>query len=243
MSSIYNKIFFDFDSTLIKGESLDMLAEIKGIEDKVKGITKLTMSGEVSFEETFSYKMNLIAPKAEELKMVASGLVNQLVDDSKEVIEALKFLNKEVFILTSNFYDMVMPVASKLGINKDHIIANELYFNAIGEYTGFNQDSLLCKDGGKGLAIKDYLKPEDKSVFVGDGATDLATQEFVSIFIGFGGVEIREKVKKTANQYIDTSSMAPVLNLILNENELYVLANNGFNELVNRAQTTTTTTT
>jgi phosphoserine phosphatase len=43
---------FDFDSTLMDGETIDFLAEPLGLKDKVASITEMAMRGELDFFES-----------------------------------------------------------------------------------------------------------------------------------------------------------------------------------------------
>ena len=47
---------FDFDSTLMDGETLEFLAKEIGIEDKIKNITDKAMKGELDFFESLNKK-------------------------------------------------------------------------------------------------------------------------------------------------------------------------------------------
>jgi phosphoserine phosphatase len=46
---------------------------------------------------------------------------------------------------------------------------------------------------------------------IGDGASDLATRPVVDLFVGFGGIVSREKVKNGADIFVSVNSLAPIL--------------------------------
>ena len=46
---------------------------------------------------------------------------------------------------------------------------------------------------------------------VGDGASDLATRGVVDLFVGYGGVVARQKVKDEADVFVGSQSLAPIL--------------------------------
>ncbi|MGV2436438.1 MAG UNVERIFIED_CONTAM: hypothetical protein LVT10_17365 [Anaerolineae bacterium] len=48
-----------------------------------------------------------------------------------------------------------------------------------------------------------------KRLFIGDGASDLATRSVVDLFVGFGGVVARENVRKGADVWLEAQSLAP----------------------------------
>ena len=51
---------FDFDSTLMDGETIDFLAKELGLEEKVSLITEEAMSGRLDFFESLSTRVALL---------------------------------------------------------------------------------------------------------------------------------------------------------------------------------------
>ncbi len=243
MNKTFNKIFFDFDSTLIKAESLDLLGELCGVGAKVRKLTAASMSGAVPLEQIFKKKVDMISPSREQVRKIAKNCTGLFVADIQEVISALHGLRKEIYILSSNFHQIIEPSANILGIPKSWIIANNLYFTSKGGYRGFTHESLLCSSLGKGAVLKKYLKKNDHSAFIGDGRSDLSAKGVVDLFIGFGGVEQRLIVKRNADLYISAPTLAPVLLMLLTNSEIMQLKKKGFEKLLKKAEVTTTTTT
>ncbi len=55
------KLFvFDFDSTLMDGETIDFLAEELGLKEKVARITEMAMKGELDFFESLTTRVSLL---------------------------------------------------------------------------------------------------------------------------------------------------------------------------------------
>ena len=52
-----------------------------------------------------------------------------------------------------------------------------------------------------------------RKMMIGDGASDLATRAVVDLFVGFGGVVARQKVKDGADAFVSINSLAPILPL------------------------------
>lgn len=48
---------------------------------------------------------------------------------------------------------------------------------------------------------------------VGDGSSDLATRDVVDLFVGFGGVVSRDRVRRDSAVFIQCESIAPILPL------------------------------
>ena len=69
----YQKVIFDFDSTLIRFESLDKIL-VSGIskkankEKKIQLITQRAMNGEIPFEEALSERLSISKPRKQNNK-------------------------------------------------------------------------------------------------------------------------------------------------------------------------------
>jgi phosphoserine phosphatase len=100
-----------------------------------------------------------------------------------------------------------------LGIPDHHVFTIRLEPDDHGVYTKVGHLEELIKDDGK-FQVVSQLNPARKSIFIGDGHTDLATKNAVDYFIGFGGITIRQSVKSQADYYLTTQSLEPVYNLI-----------------------------
>lgn len=246
MDKVFNKIFFDFDSTLIRGESLDMLADMRGVGKEVKEMTELSMNGLIPLEKVLKKKLDMISPSLADIRKLIEVCRDCIVEDVPDVVQALNFLNKEVFIVSSNFRCIIEPIAHNLGIAKDRIIANDIYFNEQGNYQGINDFSPLCSSFGKANVVRQLLNHGDRSVFIGDSSTDIACKNIVDIFVGFGGVVERSIVRDNADIYLSHPSPAPLICIILHPSEIANLQESKFAELLKKAQklfnTTTTTT-
>ena len=101
----------------------------------------------------------------------------------------------------------VEPIAKAVGISKDDIYANSLRVHADGSFAGHNPDEPTCCSGGKARVVVELKSRYSFSsvVMIGDGATDMEARELeggADAFIGFGGVQIREKVKAGADLFI-----------------------------------------
>lgn len=211
---MYTQIFFDFDSTLVNGETLDVLAEFAGVGDSVRALTDASMNGEVPFELVFKKKLDMIAPSRLLIdQMLKNG--PELVMGAAEVIDQLHYLNREVFILTSNFTSIVHPYAERLGIPKERVIANRLFHDDQGAYLGFDEAHPLARPDGKRIVIEQFIRHSEEALMIGDSVTDLACQPVVGRFIGFGGVVVRETVRQRADVFVSDADARKLLPYIL----------------------------
>lgn len=198
-------VFFDLDSTLCKIEGLDFLAEIKGKDGKVKEITEKAMNGLLPFKKALLLKLNLIKPSKKDFALLSKAYLKNLSPGAKEAIEFFKKKRAEIFIITGSFYPAVLPLAEKLAIRPDNVFANKIFFDEKGNYKGIDLQNPLSRNKGKPAVIKNLLpkyNPRPYSIFIGDSITDLEAKEAVDLFIGYGGVKIRKKVKEKADIFI-----------------------------------------
>jgi len=87
-------------------------------------------------------------------------------------------------------------------------------FDDDGNYVDFDRQSPLTRAGGKEIAVRDIrARAKGKAAFVGDGVTDLETKPAVDLFIGFGGVHVRPRVKENEGVF-DTDFAAVLSHLI-----------------------------
>ncbi len=172
------------------------------------------MNGRVPVEKAMQAKMDLMAPSRQAMEAVAQKCLKLFVLDAQEVMRTLRNLEKEVFIVSGGFHPIVDPLATQLGIPLNHVFANDLYFNAAGKYLGINTASPLCQNNGKKMVIAQNLEASDHSAMIGDACTDLACQDIVDLFIGFGGVVVRPKVEQEAHIFIREKRLNPLLQIL-----------------------------
>jgi phosphoserine phosphatase len=98
---------------------------------------------------------------------------------------------------------MIHPVAERLDIPLDRVFANNLLFDDKGNYAGFDENEPTSRAGGKAVVVGNLkAKGYDPIVMVGDGATDMEARPPASLFVGFGGIVVREPVKKGADWFV-----------------------------------------
>ncbi|NQV90442.1 HAD-IB family phosphatase [Candidatus Uhrbacteria bacterium] len=215
---MYKQIFFDFDSTLVHAETLDLLADLAGVGPEVRRLTEASMNGELPIEAVFEKKLAMISPSLAMIDRLHK-IHPPFVEGVEELVATLHRLGKEVFILTSNFGMIVAPYAEELGIRSECVIANELFHDDEGNYLGMNASNALAHTGGKRIMIDRYIQDKQKAVMIGDSVTDLACQPSVRTFIGFAGVVAREAVRAQADVFVEEASALALLPHLLTKQE------------------------
>lgn len=224
----FDLIFFDCDSTLSTIEGIDELARLKGKEQRVGLLTDKAMNGELDLAEVYGKRLQAIRPTRGQLKAIEERYWETIVPDAAAVIAALRFLNKQVFIISGGLAEPVRGFGVRLGVPLENIRAVELEYNELsGEwwryyepdtknrqtYLDYNEGPLTISTGKSQIIRELAGNRHGRRLMVGDGSSDLAARDVVDLFVGFGGVISREKVKREADIFIHTRSLAPVLPL------------------------------
>jgi phosphoserine phosphatase len=197
-------LIFDCDSTLSSIEGIDELARVRGPEvfKKVEEMTHAAMDGKISVESVFGSRLAIIRPEVKHVAEIGQRYIDTIEPDAKAVIDAARADGWTVLIISGGFRPIIRPLANFLGIER--VEAVDLFFDADGRYTGFDEAYPTTRSGGKPEVIarlKAELKPA-RIVMVGDGASDLETKPFVDLFVGFGRYTAREKVRRESAAFI-----------------------------------------
>lgn len=196
-------VFFDVDSTLVTIEGIDVLG---AGNPEIARLTERAMNGEIALEEVYAKRLEIIRPSRAAVEELAQRYIASLVPGAKEAIETLRNSGVQIHLVTAGIAQAIHPLASHLGVPERAVHAVELRFNAAaGDYEDFDRRSFLTRSGGKELVVRDVrARTHGKAAFVGDGASDLEAKPAVDLFIGFGGVHVRQKVKENAAVFATT---------------------------------------
>lgn len=222
----YDLIFFDCDSTLSTIEGIDELAKLKGKEGRVGLLTDKAMNGDLDLAEVYGKRLRAIRPTRGQLKAIEERYAETIVEDAQDVIAALHFLGKHVFIISGGLIDAVRGFGRRLGVAPERIRAVELEYNELsGEWWRYNEPHAqheqtyleyvhgpLTVSSGKPDIINELAQGHrGRRFMIGDGSSDLATRDVVDLFAGYGGVVARDKVRRESDLFIESLSLAPVL--------------------------------
>ena len=224
----FDLVFFDCDSTLSTIEGIDELARLKGKEGRVGLLTNKAMDGELDLADVYGKRLKAIKPTLAQLKAVEERYWETLVEDAQEVIAALQFLGVRVFIISGGLIDAVKGFGRRLGVDPARVRAVELEYNELsGHWWDYHEpqaqqsktyldysDGPLTVSSGKSAIIEELAEDlPGRRMMIGDGTSDLATSSMVDLFVGYGGVVAREKVKAESEIFVQTASLAVILPL------------------------------
>jgi phosphoserine phosphatase len=195
----YRFVFFDVDSTLVTIEGIDVLA---GDNPDIAALTERAMNGEIALEEVYAKRIEIIRPSRAAVEALAQRYVASVFPGAERAIGILRDAGVQIHLVTAGIAQAILPLAAHLAVSQRNVHAVALRFNDAGEYEDFDRRSFLTRSGGKELVVRDIrARSKGRAAFVGDGASDLEAKPAVDLFVGFGGVHVRPKVKENADAF------------------------------------------
>lgn len=201
---------FDFDSTLMDGETLEFLAEQIGIKKEVKGVTDRAMRGELDFFESLQYRVSLLKGlKVETVNQICKSL--PVMNGAEEVISGLKDKGYKVVCFSGGFKNATVPFVEKLGLDADF---SNILHSKDGVLTGLVGGEMMFNDS-KGEMLKRLqavlgISP-DETLVVGDGANDLSMFKYASKRVAFCAKPV---LKENANIIVEDKDLSLILEKI-----------------------------
>ncbi len=201
-------ICFDMDSTLIRTEVIDELADRAGVGAQVRAITESAMRGEIDFKESFTRRVALLKGLDENvMREIAESL--PITEGVERMMQVLKRSGYKTAILSGGFTYFGNYLKQKYGF--DYVYANELEVGADGKLTGrFVGDVVDGQRKKELLRLLAQVENIDlqQTIAVGDGANDLPMLSEAGLGIAF---HAKPKVKASASQSISTIGIDGVL--------------------------------
>ena len=202
---------FDFDSTLMDGETIEIIASELNLQDKVAEITKRAMEGELDFFDSLTYRVSLL-----------KGLQESKVDNicrnlpymtgAKETIAKLKQHGYTVVCFSGGFKNATGYAKNILGYDAD--FSNILHAKN-GILTGQVGGEMMFSDS-KGEMLQKLqtllgINPEH-TITIGDGANDLSMFKYAKTKVAFCA---KECLKNEATVCIEEKDLRLLLDKVI----------------------------
>lgn len=201
---------FDFDSTLMDGETLEFFAKEIGIQDKVKSITDKAMRGELDFFESLRERVSFLKGlPVSKIDEICKSL--PLMNGAKEAVLGLKEKGYKVVCFSGGFRNATKLFAEELGLDGEF---SNILHSKDGLLTGQVGGEMMFNDskGQMLLRLQKLLDvSEENTLAVGDGANDLSMFKFASKRIAFCAKPI---LKESANIIIEEKDLSKILEYI-----------------------------
>lgn len=198
---------FDFDSTLMDGETIDFFAEELGLKEKVSAITDRAMNGEIDFFESLQERVGLL--KGLEYSVVEKIAQNlPYMNGAIGIIKELKDRGITVVCFSGGFRSATSFAKDILGYDAD--FSNVLHHKD-GKLTGLVGGDMMF-NYSKGDMLERLQNLLDVSVaetmVVGDGANDLSMFAHADTRVAFCAKPI---LKEAANVVVDEKDLMQII--------------------------------
>jgi phosphoserine phosphatase len=200
-------VVMDVDSTLIRNEVIDLLAEEAGCSDQVAAITERAMRGELDFEGSLRERVRLLKGLDEQaIERVGERI--RLTPGARTFVRTLKRLGYAVAVVSGGFTAFTDRLREQLDL--DHAHANILEI-IDGRLTG-ELDGPIVDRAGKASLLAEIAAAErvplSQTVAIGDGANDLD-------MLAAAGMGIAFNAKPAVRQQAEVAVTVPYLDVIL----------------------------
>ena len=193
-------VVFDLDSTLIRTEIIDELAEVAGTAREVRAVTQKAMEGKLNYRASLVRRVKLLKGLPEHaLAHVYKRL--PFTPGAKELIQVLQRMGYRTAVISGGFTYFTERLQRLLGL--DHAFANRLEIKQ-GKLTGRLLEPVL--DGeGKARLLQEIARGErirlDQVIAIGDGANDLPMLKKARLGVAFNAKPaVREAAEHSLNQ-------------------------------------------
>lgn len=201
---------FDFDSTLMAGETINLLAKAYGKEQEVSEVTKEAMAGKLDFYHSLKKRVKTLQgmPLVQVHEVCENLAYNQ---GAKEIIGILKEKGYKVVVFSGGFDEGVSAGQRALGY--DVHFSNTLHHRE-GLLTGkVGGEMMFSYSKGRMLEKIQTLLGVNRAntLVVGDGANDISMFQYADKKVAFCAKEV---LKKAANIVIDTKDLSLIQNYL-----------------------------
>lgn len=203
-------VVLDADSTLIRNEVIELLADEAGRRAEVQAATEAAMRGEVDFAES-------LRSRVAALTGVPTSAYERVIDRIEptpgvgELIAAVHDRGGVVGVVSGGFHEILDHVAPGLGV--DRWRANRLE-TADGALTG-RVDGEIVDAAVKAASLREWADelgvPMHATVAIGDGANDLTMMAVAGLGLAFNA---KPAVRTAASLVVGPQDLSEVIPLL-----------------------------
>ena len=195
-------IIADMDSTIVRGETLDELAEFAGIKAKIAALTVRAMNGEIGFTEALKTRVAMLEGLSENfLDDTMQGV--HLTPGAKELIATMRANGAFTALISGGFSFFTDRVREQVGFhmslgNKLEIIAGHLTGQVLPPVVDKNTKLEMLID----MAAQQQLGMLE-TFAIGDGANDVPMLQAAGMGVAFHGHPIAREQARARLDHTD----------------------------------------
>jgi len=205
-------IVTDVDSTLIRDEVIELLADLAGSGRAVAQVTEAAMRGELDFKESLAQRVATLRGLPVSVYEQVRASV-RLTAGVENLCRALKRNGDYIGVVSGGFIEIVQPLADGLSI--DFTRANRLAITD-GHLSGAVDGTVVDREV-KAQTLREWARetgvPIERTIAVGDGANDLDMLAAAGLGVAFNAKPV---VQAEADTAITSSRLDVLLAVIGN---------------------------
>ncbi|WP_298742585.1 phosphoserine phosphatase SerB [uncultured Microbacterium sp.] len=203
-------VVFDADSTLIRNEVIELIADEAGRGVEVAAATEAAMRGEVDFATSLCSRVEALRG----VPVTAFARVLARIEPTPGVRELIAEIHRRggiAAVVSGGFHEILDTVAPDLGV--DVWRANRLTV-ADGALAG-TVDGDIVDAGAKAAALREWASahgvPLSRTIAIGDGANDLVMMDAAGLGLAFNA---KPAVRAQADLVIGPVDLREVIPLL-----------------------------
>lgn len=203
-------VVLDADSTLLRNEVIELIADEAGRGAEVAAATEAAMRGEVDFAASLRTRVAALTG----VPLAAFERVLARVEPTLGASEFISGVHERggvVGVVSGGFHEVLDHIAPALGV--DRWRANRLAASD-GALTGAVDGEIVDAEG-KAATLREWARtlelPLSRTIAVGDGANDLRMMAAAGLGVAFNA---KPAVRERANVVIDPVDLREILPLL-----------------------------
>jgi len=198
----------DMDSTIIRQECIDELADFVGLKEQVATITERAMRGELPFEPALKERVAL-------LKGLDIAVIDKIIEDritftpgARTLVQTMRAKGAYTALISGGFTLFTGPIAAAVGFHENR--ANRLILDE-DRLTGEVAEPILGKRAKYDALIElreTFSLTHADTLAIGDGANDLDMIKEAGLGVAF---HAKPAVSAAANAWLDHADLTALL--------------------------------
>lgn len=203
-------VVFDADSTLLRNEVIELIADEAGRGAEVAAATEAAMRGEVDFAASLRSRVaELAGVPVDAFDRVRSRV--EPTPGASELIAAIHRRGGIAAVVSGGFHEILDTIAPGLGV--DLWRANRLASSG-GSLTGFVDGDIVDAEA-KAASLREWAGargiPLTRTIAIGDGANDLRMMAAAGLGIAFNA---KPAVRRRADLVVGPVDLAEIIPLL-----------------------------